>query len=990
MRARGRTGRRIVSPIVGLVIVLGGIPLMGHLVPCGVEAWTTASGLELSVTHVWDGPTAMLFGLIEFGGEMYVGGIWSGDIYRSTANGTSWAACYSTAGQNVRAPSILDGSLYFSTADAPYVYRTTNGAQWSEAFHATDVGGFWDSAVFKGSVYYGGVTPSRVYASSDGSSFTKVFDEPYDGVYDMLATDDRLYIAVMDGADHMRFYSTWDGTTWQYLSTLDDMRSDGSGLVTFNDVFFFASNAGNVYSTRDFSSFDMVYDGNQCWCLATYRGLLFAGHSDNNADQEGDANIYVTANGSDWELAYDSLEMKSCSFGYYSVDDSLYFTGGSHWNGPFGSIYRLYIAPKVKDAVDVRVAGMSYTVDWPPVSVGEAVDIVVNLSLLKGATAITMVGLYDGPPSEAGTPFWEGPAINWTDGTATVEARWAPASRGFHEIHAVARVIGANDTNALNDEASLAIAVAGAPARTFRVTHVWDSPTAMLFGLVEFGGEMYVGGMWSGEVYRSTDSGSGWESCFSSVGEGMQAPSVLGGCLYFSTQDAPYIYRTLDGAQWTEAFHATDVGGFWDSAVFRGSVYYGGVGPARVYASSDGSSFTEVFDEPYDGVYDMLATENALYIAVKAGTGQVRFYSTLDGTSWQHLSTLDDAASNGNSLVRFDGAFYYASTTGNVYRTRDFASFDKVYEGNQCWCLATYEGMLFAGHSDNSADQEGDANIYYTEDGENWALAYDSPEMKSCSFGYYSVDDSLYLTGGSHWNGPYGSVYRLSLEEVASTEVDVGLTGMSYNVTVLPARVGEPVDIVTSLAVGSGEGATAMLSLYDGAPSGGALPFWEGPVVGWTGGTAMVEARWVPTTSGIHQIHARARVIDATDTNALNDEASMTIAVAGAHVWTVMSVDSPASAMAGADLVIGVQVSSTPGEDLYITIQLLDPASTPYPTTIHMELMDRSGTAWCFVDVAMPEDGMSGTWHLQLNLLAALPSDGGWSLMTVDREVAVP
>jgi len=401
------------------------------------SALTTRSGLVVEVEKVWDSPTAMLFGLVEFGGELYVGGMWSGDIYRSTDQGSGWEVCFSSAGEGVRAPSVLGGYLYFSTHDAPYIYRTQDGAQWTEAFHASDVGGFWDSAVFDGTVFYGGVNPSRIYSSPDGVDFTKVFDQPYDGVYDMLAAEDRLYIAVMDGESSVRFYSTDDGKDWQYLSTLSEVRSDGGSLVAFNGEYYFASTAGNVYRTKDFVSFQQVYDGNQCWCMATYGGLLFAGHSDNNADADGDANIYVTADGDGWELAYDSPEMKSCSFGYYSVDDSLYLTGGSHWNGAFGTVYRLTVSVGMP-AVDASVLRASVQVSDANPAVGEQVTIRVPVAVEGGGPAPEPVRLTANDSSEEKWPVFspDGRWIAYTsdaDGTGGI---WlmAPDGSGHHEV----------------------------------------------------------------------------------------------------------------------------------------------------------------------------------------------------------------------------------------------------------------------------------------------------------------------------------------------------------------------------------------------------------------------------------------------------------------------------------------------------------------------------------------------------------------------------
>ena len=440
-----RSARRVACSAVALLVVLSCTPMLDPGNQGRASALTTPSGLVIDVEKVWDSPTAMLFGLVEFGGELYVGGMWSGEIYRSTDHGRGWEACCSTAGQSVRAPSVLDGRLYFSTTDAPYIYATMDGTNWTEAFRATDVEGFWDSAVFNGSVYYGAVGSSRVYASSGGGPFSKVLDEPYDGVYDMLAADGRLYIAVMDGDSRMRFYSTGDGTTWQYLSTLSDVRSDGGSLLSFKGDFYFASNGGNIYRTSDFSSFERVYDGNQCWCMATYKGLLFSGQSDNNADADGDANIYVTEDGDTWELAYDSPEMKSCSFGYYSVDDSLYFTGGSHWNGPYGTVYRLTVAGG-RPAVDASVLRASVYVSDATPRVGEPVTIRVPVAIDSGGLPAEPVRLTANDSSQEQQPAFS-PDGEWiayasdADGTGGL---WlmSPDGSGHHEVLDLASRLG--------------------------------------------------------------------------------------------------------------------------------------------------------------------------------------------------------------------------------------------------------------------------------------------------------------------------------------------------------------------------------------------------------------------------------------------------------------------------------------------------------------------------------------------------------------------
>ncbi len=546
--------------------------------------------------------------------------------------------------------------------------------------------------------------------------------------------------------------------------------------------------------------------------------------------------------------------------------------------------------------------------------------------------------------------------------------------------------------------------IATTPAEGLTVSEVWDSGTAMNFGLISFKNEMYVGGMWAGKLYRSTNGGEDWKMCFDSHGSEIGAPAILNDVLYYASTDTGYIYRTSDGETWTQAYHNDSIGRFSSLIEFEGKLYAGSYNPAAVFVSDDGSSWEEVFSTGYDGISSTLVADGHLYISVQEGQTNTHFYGTEDGEIWNFLSTQNFWAPNEEGMVTLKGQNFVASFDGNVHRTSDFVSFEEVFAISQSWCLGVYHDTLFVGGSVNNADQDGDAALYMSTDGENFELIYDSPDMKACSLASYPAGDALYFSTGSHWNGAFGTINKItgyvqSQQAVLQLELPEDAPEGTYIVNVTaPMAEGQTnfdvkipiqnpptavIDSITPLFANPGTQVSFM-----GHGEEGSSPIEE---YLWTSSLdGELEDKSSFTTDelslGHHIITFKVR--DGNDLWSEETTAKIDITEPGIELITV---NVPASVGLGANLQIDVEVKNNfdSEQTVNLVLQLETADHQPLDPLVETVVVGANATAWHQLSFFIPDDESPGIYSLQVQTYLALPRNEGFAFDFVNDEVVV-
>jgi len=543
--------------------------------------------------------------------------------------------------------------------------------------------------------------------------------------------------------------------------------------------------------------------------------------------------------------------------------------------------------------------------------------------------------------------------------------------------------------------------VSSTPAEEIAVATVWDSPTAMNFGLVEFKGEMYAGGMWSGDIYGSSDQGDSWGKVHDTGERNVDDSAVFDGMLYFGcADDEARIFRTANGANWDEVYHSGSMGGVKSMATFKGKLYAGTAGPSSVLSTGNGLDWSEELDEGHDGVSTMLVTKDYLYIAAGEGQGKTYFYRTSGNGSWEFISTFDVWSSGTDGMTEFHGSYYFASFDGDIYRTDDFIDFEQVFDIPQSWCIASYHDALFLGGSLNNADQDGDAVVYMSTDGETFELVYDSPEMKSCSFGYYSVEDALYFSGGTHWGSPKGTIYKLTgyPEELQKAVFSFDIPG--------DAPLGNyTVNVSAPMALAEDGFAVVMpgkpVALIDSITPSFANPGTEVVFSGHgVGDTPIEEYQWTSSIDGVIDTESSFQRDDLslglhTITLEVRDEFGLWSVEDTAELHIVepslsfTDLDVPDTAGTGDHLNVNVTVLSTfdTPQDVILALQLENSEHEPLDPVIANILVGPNESRERFLTIWIGEDEPTGVYQLQLQVYLTLPRDQGFALDFRDFEL---
>lgn len=857
----GRGNRKILargisSLILASLMLMGSLPLVAVL---PVVADTTPSGVEVEVTHVWDSPTAMNFGLMEFNGEMYVGGMWSGAVYRSTNKGADWERCYQSTGTVTWGSCVLNGQLYLTNENVGKIFRTSDGENWNDVLTTSAVDGFKSTTVYDGKVYFGSLKPSKVFASDGLTAFTEVFSEPYTGVYDMLATKDALFIAVKSGSSQTRFYKTTDGTSWTYLSTVDRKEPDGGCMVEFGNTFYYASKDGDVFRTEDFIEFEQVFDGNQCYGMGTYHGYIVLGQNLNNADKDGDAAVFISPDGDNWEQAYDSPEMKSCSFGYYSVDDCLYFSGGSHWNGAHGSIYKMYIEPRNIPRVDYAIDMIEVEADDPPLIVNGTATIQVNLTTPLGppGSGLTRLTKNDAAKEEM-------PTCSPVDGRIAFRSN----ASGHREIWTM-------DLDGTNQR---------------QVTDIYS----------DLGATSYLGQSWtpdgqtliftpgiapSFDVYSVDADGSNLTFITdANTRDKNPCVSADGDHIYFATDPnwipSGYVVRIdRDGGN-ANIMDANDgKGNAWLSIGGDGSFLLMNVdegpsgysGPNNIYKLfTDGSPKEPVFARTGDQSYGMGhqspdGTKLAFRFRESSSEDFDICVADIDGTNMTRITT-DDADDRSPWWTPDGNGIVFVSDRGG---SQDIWMYRFPVEYNMTTWLSVYDG-----------DPDDNGSLIWEGNVTSWNDGTASIEM-----------DWVPTTNGTHSIHAILKVKNaLDIDLTNNVKVlDVEVVVPTLDVSIHSFEIGgyEPpltVDNITmvSLLLTVSDGLPIVhLQVHDGDPKEDGVLIWSSTISEWTDGRAAIEFEWVPKTVGTHQLHADIIVREFLDLNDTNDHRILDVEVAG-------------------------------------------------------------------------------------------------------------
>lgn len=272
-----------------------------------------------------------IFTISEYSGNgyMYAGAGEDGIIYYNDGS-SGWVVAYDTASTSIRdIYEWSDGYLYFGAGSDGIIYRT-NGTSLDTA-NDTPADYVYCFAPYNTKLYAGTGTAGLVYNTTDGL----VWDESANTGEDVVNAlkEYKSYLYAGTGVNPGKILRTLNGTGFDVFHTFTD-ENTVLDLEIYGEYLYIATGGdadeGNIYRT-DGTSVELVYSPTTTtyvYDLETKDSVLYAACSGGY--------IYRTADGSNWEMDYYTLEPYVYSLG---VDDSYIYAGTGFITGKIFSLY---------------------------------------------------------------------------------------------------------------------------------------------------------------------------------------------------------------------------------------------------------------------------------------------------------------------------------------------------------------------------------------------------------------------------------------------------------------------------------------------------------------------------------------------------------------------------------------------------------------------------------------------------------------------------
>lgn len=716
-------------------------------------------------TSIGSAGDSTVYALTVFNGRLYAGTQDSGNFGRVYIynGGANWSSC-GRIDQSTQIAILVsyNGSLYANgySGSIMGLYRFNGGTSWTNVGQVVNAGIFRSAAIYNGSLYVGSALSgdARVYRYDIGVGLTDVGTFAGTAAYSLVVYNGNLYGAGTGGV--INRYPGGSGT-WTYVGSLDGSSTANAMTVyggkiyagcwnaSYGKVFTIGSGEA-LYDSKPASGFDHIagtYDGTtmKLWIngnvststatsttVSTNALPLFIGSSPGSSGASISEEHFngVLDDVRVYNRALTASEMKK-----------LYQLGAGTTVG---------VAPTTYEKLQKFKPGLVGL--WSFNGAGNIVTATDGSGYGNNGT------IYN--PTPAAGKVGQGLYFNGASSSVQVaDSNSLDLTTGI-TLSAWAKQNERSRMDSILSKGAYSLKI-GQDGRPFMELISSNSNSVATVGTISGATNMATLAVWRGQIYTASteyrdvwryDGGTTWTSI------GYAAPLattvreivVYNDQLYAAVSDA-HVYRYDGGTTWTDVGGPYTYSGTSDAqnlTVWRGRLYVGthnGTYGGSVYRYDGGSTWTSLGSIAQAEIYDLIVYNGQL---CAGGSGLNNPVYCYDGSSWNSIGVLGASGGgvrtlgvyNGNlygSTADGGGVYVYAGGTtwvskGGPFLVYDFAVYNgKLYcatngaghlyrydedstftaigplgNSEQAMSLAVYDGKLFIGSNDTSANAQ--------------------------------------------------------------------------------------------------------------------------------------------------------------------------------------------------------------------------------------------------------------------------------------------
>ncbi|MBU2527716.1 MAG: hypothetical protein KKC03_14055 [Bacteroidetes bacterium] len=267
----------------------------------------TQPGTGGTWSMVYDSDTSIIYKLLEFNGDLYAAG--GNGVYRRSAG--TWARVLTVGSAYCHTLCVFNLQLYAFFRDSSYIYRTSNGTDWTNVTPVGSPTSISASIVWNG-VFYVSAPWGEVWYTTNGTSWTQTMAQADSMLWGrgFAVLGSNLYVA-MDGATTGAIYK-FNGTTWTRVLLITS-NYGFQAICVWNNKLYAGTAYGDIYSSAngtDWSAPVALPAVGNTREFIEYNGKLLANSTDK---------VYETSDGLTWTLFYDSPETSAYCFALYGT-----------------------------------------------------------------------------------------------------------------------------------------------------------------------------------------------------------------------------------------------------------------------------------------------------------------------------------------------------------------------------------------------------------------------------------------------------------------------------------------------------------------------------------------------------------------------------------------------------------------------------------------------------------------------------------------------
>ena len=644
---------------------------------------------------------------------------WSGGIYRSTNNGTSWTAVNNGLTEiNLNVSALFaDGTNIFAGTWGNGVFLSTNyGDSWVEVNSSSTASTAVHAFIRSGTSLFMGSQGGGVHRTTDNGASWEQMNNGLLGldVRDLAVIDTIIFAATWGG--NKVFRSTDDGASWTQASNGITFVLDDPCLNVRDSTIFLGTYLHGVYRSTN-NGDDWIEVNNGIPANANVRDFAIGG-SNIYAATRGGGVFLSTDNGTNWNSINTGLTDNRVESIIFTANQYLF--AGTMRNGIFLSTNNGTNWTAVNSGFNAKIV-YAYT------TIGNGTG---GHNLLAGTGA----GVYQS-----------------TDNGLT----WSFLGLSYQSVYGIA-VVGTD---------IFAGAMGGGVFRSTDGGVSWAAsglPNAMIWTLYSNGTDIFVGLGFFGGAYRSTDNGNTWTSVpgleykwvmsFTENENYMFASAMFGGA--FRSSDNGNSFSPINNGLLDNRVSTLAVMG--DSTLFAGIGDANGLSGAGVYRSEDsGNSWTQVNNGlPSNLIVWSFAVMGNNIFASSSSSGQNKiadvYLSTDRGENWLSVST--GLISNYIQALFIDDTNILAGTIGSSTWWRPLSEMILMLPSQPTNLIAVADTFSVALSWTDNSDNETGFKIERKDD----SLQIAAPWILIDSVG---ANVTSYIDTGLNPNSPYS--YRM-------------------------------------------------------------------------------------------------------------------------------------------------------------------------------------------------------------------------------------